>query len=245
MRTRPLVVVCAVLVVLASAACQSMSGGPYKAKSLQLFTPERFARLSDAGVTLLVGRLTEESAVVRVLGDRSRKLAAMATILQVSVSSGAQEIEMSRRSFTLRLPSGETLAPMLPHQVLAAVSLPAEYWAQAPNPPLERRSSLSGKPVEDTLELSGEETAFLALGATAIDLAIGKAGAEKYREAARIDVEQKTTLDRTIATGETAGFLVVFAPPDGKIQPATPLEITVELEVDGVPWAKTLTIPAS
>ena len=245
MRTPAPVGMCVASLALALVGCQSMSGTPYRANSVQLFTPERLARVSDSGVTLLVGRLTEESAVVRVLGDRSRKLAAMANILQVNVSSETHEIEMSRQSFRLRLPSGEMLAPLLPHQVLAAVSLPAEYWTQAPSPPLERRTTLSGTPVEDAMQLSGSETAFLGAAATAIDLAIEKAGAKKYREAARADVEQKTTLDRTIAARETASFLVAFAPRSGKIQADAPLDITVEFLVDGAPWAKMLTVPAS
>ena len=70
------------------------------------------------------------------------------------------------------------------------------------------------------------------------------AGAKQYREAARLDVEQKTTLDRTLTANQTADLLLVFVPPNGKIPPATPLEVSVELEVDGVLWATRLNVPA-
>ena len=147
-RTRPSRL--AVLCVALAAACQSMSGTPYKAQSLRVFTPEEFVRVEAPGLTMLVGRLIDEKSVVRVLGDRSRKLATFANILQVSVSSAAPGIGISRRSFSLQMPAGEHIPPLLPHQVLAAVSLPTAYWVQADHPPLADNPASSGRPAEPT-----------------------------------------------------------------------------------------------
>jgi len=91
---------------------------------------------------------------------------------------------------------------------------------------------------------SGTETTFFCLGATALVVAVENAGAKHYREAARLDVEQKTTPDHTLAANQTADLLLVFVPPNRKIPPSTPLEVAVELEVDGVLWATRLNAPA-
>jgi hypothetical protein len=219
-----------------------MSGTPYKAESLRVFSPKEVVRVEAPGLTLLVGRLVDEKSVVRVLGDRSRKLATFANILQVNVSSRTSGIGISRRSFSLQMPSGENIPPLPPHQVLAAVSLPTAYWVQADNPPLADDPAPSGRPAEPTF--TGPEAALLALSATGVDLAVKKAGAKHYREAARHDVVQKTTLECTLATNQTVDLLLVFAPPDGKIPPSTPLEVAVELEVGGVLWATRLEVPA-
>lgn len=241
-RTRPSRL--AVLCVALAAACQSMSGTPYKAQSLRVFTPEEFVRVEAPGLTLLVGRVIDERTVVRVLGDRSRKLATFANILQVSVSSAAPGIGISRRSFSLQMPAGEHIPPLLPHQVLAAVSLPTAYWVQADHPPLADNLAPSGRPAEPTTGFTGPVAALLALSATGVDLAVKNAGAKHYREAARHDVVRKTTLDCTLEANQTLDLLLVFAPPDGKIPPTTPLEVAVELEVGGVLWATTLEVPS-
>jgi hypothetical protein len=220
-----------------------MSGTPYKAQSLRVFTPKEFVRVEAPGLTMLVGRLIDEKSVVRVLGDRSRKLATFANILQVSVSSAAPGIRISRRSFSLQMPAGEHIPPLLPHQVLAAVSLPTAYWVQADHPPLADNPAPSGRPAEPT-GFTGPVAALLALSATGVDLAVKNAGAKHYREAARHDVVRKTTLDCALAADQTVDLLLVFAPPDGKISPTTPLEVAVELEVGGVLWATTLEVPS-
>ena len=236
----------AVLLAVLAAACQSMSGTPYKAEGLRLFTPAEFARVDEPGLTLLIGPLVDESSVVRFLGDRSRKLATIANILQVSLSSAAPGVELSRQSFSLRIPSGDQLAPLLPHQVLAAVSLPNDYWAQdrRPQPAVTPPPSEGPGGQSSQYTVTGTESSLFALSAVALGSVVENAGAKQYREAARLDVVQKTTLDRTLAANQTVDLLLVFVPPNGKISPSTPLEIAVELEVDGVLWAKTLQVSA-
>jgi len=242
----------ALTLALLVVASQSTAGSPYKAESLRFFTPAAHARVEEPGLTVLVGRLADEGSVARVLGERSRKLANTANILQVSVSSAGPAVVVTRRSFGLRTPSGQRLEPLSPQQVLAAVSLPESYWDrdrqrdnfQTPNETVESQLP-SERPADRDLGLGGSAGAFFALGVTGIDAAIEKAGAKRYREAARTDVLQKTELDHTLAADQTLDLLVVFVPSDGKLPPSTPLEVTVELQVDGAPWAKTVTVPVS
>jgi len=221
-----------------------MSGTAYKVESLRLFTPTEFASIDEPQFTLLIGRLADEGAVVRVLGDRSRKLAAFANILQVSISSGTSNIRLSPESFTLRVPAGEQAALLSPQKVLAAVSLPHDYWAKehqvtvpAPNPP-------PSKGYSEPVGFTGPEAAILALSATGLELAIEKAGARQYRETARSDVIQKATIVPTLAANQTVDFLLAFVVPGGKIPSSVPLEVQIDLEVDGVRCVRRVEIPA-
>lgn len=220
------------LAVLAG-ACASMSGGSYRASSLRVFVPSNAARLEQDGVMLLVGRLRNESDVARVLGRRSARLARDAVVLQLSLRSPDRPVRLSPDSLKLVLGSGDELNPLTPGQVLAAVSLPEDYW-QAPyreNPLRDpTRLQLPGEPATQTVE--GPSALFM-LGMVGLDAAILKAGATEYRDQARPDVEDKTSLPREASPGQTLDLLVVFLPPPDTVPREGQLRLRTEIEVSG------------
>lgn len=234
------------IAVLVAFVGQCSSTGPYKAQPLSVFTPPRAARIDGPGFVILAGRLADEGAAVRVLGERSRKLASVANIVQVSVASTKAFLRLSADSLALRLPSGELLPPLSPHQVLAAVSVPLDYWERPerlrPAPtPLPGNAKVDGS--GPSWEVGGVG-AFVLLGIAGLSSESAKSDARWYKKGASADVVEKTTATRTVGPGKKANFLVVFLPPEGKVHDDTPFDVVFDLRVDGKPWRKTVTVPA-
>jgi hypothetical protein len=185
--------------------------------------PEKIQRTEDADVVLLAGWLNREPDVLRVLGPRSGNLAFVANILQVSVRSQSSSLRVSRDSFMLRLPSGETFEPLLSEEVVAAVSLPAAFSAASNNP-------------EDRY------AALIQMGIVGLAAAVERSGAQRYRDEARPDVQRKTMLPRRLSPGEQLDVLLVYLPKTGRISCSHALTIEAVLSLDGKSWKRTLDI---
>ena len=229
-------------VLAVAASCASMSGGAYRAASLRVFVPAQAARVEDHGVTLLAGRLRDQSEVIRVLGRRSARLARDAAVLQVSVTTATEPVRLEEGCFRLAVAGGEVCDPLTPGQVLAAVSLPEEYW----NTPYHAddirdpsKAQVPGSPPTQTIE--GVSALFM-LTLVALDAAIFDAGASQYRDQARADVEDKTSLPREVAPGKTLDMLVVFVPRSGPGAEEGGLPLHVSLDIGGTRLEKTLVV---
>jgi hypothetical protein len=228
-------------VLAVAASCASMSGGAYRAASLRVFVPVHAARVEEHGVTLLAGRLRDQSEVMRVLGRRSARLARDAAVLQVSVTTATEPVRLQEGSFRLVVAGGEVCGPLTSGQVLAAVSLPEEYWS-TPYHAVDIRGPLAQAPGSPPTQRIEGISALFMLTMVALDAAIFDAGASQYRDQARADVEGKTSLPREVAPGKTLDMLLVFVPQSrpGAEEGALPLHVS--LDIGGTRLEKTLVV---
>lgn len=233
MRLQPFTWAFVTAVATLGVSCASVTGPSYNASSLHLFLASQATRLDEPDFTLLAGRLHADEETTRILGPRSGRLARECVVVQVTVSAGGKPIRLSTKSLRLQFSLGEPVEPLTADQVLAAVSLPEEYWktppGNAPLKPLER-SSLPG---DQGTSPYGAEMGFAALIITGFDLAIHHAGAEKYRDQGRADVEQKTALPREAAPGARLDLLLVYLRPPATIAKPGPLRLLVDIDVGG------------
>jgi hypothetical protein len=214
-------------------SCTSMSGPPYKASSLRVFATSQVTRLDEPDFTFIAGRLRGEEETVRVLGQRSGQLATECVVVQVAVTAGVKPVLLGADSLRLQFSSGETVEPLTADQVLAAVSLPEDYWktrraADSLSPPT--RPSLPG---DQGVYPAGEAAGVVELIITGIDLAVHRAGAEQYRDQARADVEEKTALLREAPPGTTLDLLLVYLPPPKTSVNLGPVHLILDIGIGG------------
>jgi hypothetical protein len=225
------------LVMLAVFGLGCSSTRAYRADPLADFLAKKQYRVEDPDFMLTVGRLGK-SEILRVLGPKSGPLASSSVVVQMRLTAVSRQIGVNRRG--IRLVADEDLHPLGSEEVLAAVSVPANFGSAA----LPVTSQPGASP--HSPGATGALTAITELGFAGIAAAaraIAQSGNKGYWESARSDVEDKTMLPREIAPGETLNLVLVFLPKSGKLPVECTLSITPLVNGEERAVASTVTVP--
>ena len=216
------------------------SARTYRATPLSDFLANKQYRVEDPDFMLTVCRLGQ-SEILRVLGPKSGLLASTSVVVQLRLTAVSGRVGLNRGA--IRLVADEELHPLGSEEILAAVSLPA---TAAPIPPVNAGSTQPGPGPHTGTGPTSVVTAISELGIAGLAAAarlIAQSGNEGYRDAARADVEEKTSLPREVAAGQTLNLLLVFLPKSGKPPVECSLSITPLLNGEERAVASTVTVP--
>ncbi len=231
------------LVATTTLACITDTGFSARPLSSLPRLPPAPPTASTSLLDLRADRLTDRSAIGRILGRRAEVLGRRWFVLHVSLASLAVKEPLSIRSVTFR-GAGNDRSPLAPDELALLVSLGPETLARAveagrPKGPeatageFERHPNkvIDGSPLPWTAE-SASFVGFLLFAALAGENLEGKAD-RAYAEKAWGDVGEKTSIPSELSPGEERALVLVFRPAE--VTEMSPPELVVRYSMpDGL-----------